>query len=245
MPQRSLIIAWLLLAANVCADIVALTWMQPASRAELSEVVFFALIASQLSAVCIWSALRPKMSIWTRVAPVAGVVTSALAFELVDADAAKDFLPFFGLQAAGLLVLLWVFRRSAYWRRRSGVDTNWQFTVAQLLIVTTVVALLAAALRQGSLFNSGDFLLVAAFLCCSVALAIASVFLWSRASHWLLRLASVLVIAIGLGASFYVEDIFMMWYATVHYVVQGIVLSTWLVWGQILPLNERRDAAET
>jgi hypothetical protein len=245
MSSRSPIVAWLLVAANVCADLVAMSWMQPATRGELSEVVFFALLVGQLSVLCVWCGLRPTVNLWTRTVPFAGVIASALAFGFIDAGLILNFLPFFGLQAALLLALLWAFRRTAYWRRQTGIQTSWQFTVAQLLVVMTAVALLAAALRNGSVFDSVDNWLAIAFLVGSVVLAMASIVVWRLPRHWLLRFAGVLAIAIGFGAAFYIEDGFMMWYATVHFLVQAVVLSVWLGWGGMLPVRHSGDAART
>ena len=102
----------------------------------------------------------------------------------------------------------------------------------------TVVALLAVALRYSDPFN-GDGALIFAFFCGSIALATASVFVWSHSRHWLLRLVGVFAIAIGLGAALYFADQpYVVKYVTPHYLIQGVVLATWLGWGQVLPINE-------
>ncbi len=111
----------------------------------------------------------------------------------------------------------------------------------------TVVALLSFALRHGDLFDSGDADLVFAFVGGSVVLAIASVLIWIRAGHWMLRFAGVLAVALGLGAVFYTTDeyMFMMAFAMAHYLIQGLVLSAWLTSGQILPIKKTPVVGES
>ncbi|MCI0332532.1 MAG: hypothetical protein L0228_04845 [Planctomycetes bacterium] len=245
MTQRSPIIVWLLVAASLCVCTVALSWVSESSpRSVYGAMVYYALLNGHLSAVCIWSALRTKTNVWTRIAPLVAVIAFSIAFGLVDPDI-NNYLFYFGLHAAALLTGLWVFRRSRYWERRSGDQSDWQFSIGQLLIITTVVALLAAALHHSELQFDGDHVLLFAFLCCSVALAMASVFIWSRVGHWLLRLAGVLAVAFGLGAAFYISDEYMAMFAMIHYLIQGLVLSAWLTWGQILPINEAPVVAES
>jgi hypothetical protein len=242
MPQRSPIIVGLLFAASVSSCGVALSWARARAPSEYGYVAYFALLTGYLSVVCIWSALRPKVNAWSRVAPIASVIAVSIGNAFIDSDI-TDFLAFFGLQAAGLLVGLWVFRRSGYWRRRSGIESDWQFSMGQLLIVTTVVALLSAALRYSDLFD-GESVLVFAFLAASVALALASVFIWSRPGRWPLQLASTTATAFAFGAFFYAQDEFMEWFSIVHFLVQGLVFSAWIGLGGILPIKEVTVADE-
>jgi hypothetical protein len=240
MPNRSSIVVWLLLAATISVNLVVYSWMRAASFSSLIFIVYFALLVSQLSVVCIWSAMRSSFRVLRFIAPVAAVFASAGAFGLVRANGAMDILPYFGIHAAMLLAVLWISRRSAYWRRQSGMDTEWQFSIAHLLVLMTVVGVLATAQRYSSLFHEArvvELLLLGG----SVALAVASVMIWSRDIHWLLRLAGVLATAIAIGSSFYLVDEYMLKFAVSDYLVQGMMLSAWIGWGQVLPPSAQAD----
>jgi hypothetical protein len=245
MQQRSPIIVWLLVAATICVNLVAYAWMRGTSILSVGTIVYVALLWGQLSVICIWSALQSTFNIWSRIAPVAAVIACSSAFWLIEDVTAKikDILPYFGLHAVILVAALWVLRRSAYWQRRSGVKTEWRFSIAQLLVLMTVVAILATAMRHSSLLEESrvlEFFLLSG----SVALAVTSVIIWSRDIHWLLRLAGVLATAIGLGASFYLADEYMLKFAVSDFLTQAILLSAWLAWGQILPIKIQADVSE-
>jgi hypothetical protein len=248
MQQCSPIIVWLLFAANLCADFVACKWMHVGSGDYYSEVAYFALLSAQLSVVCIWAGLRPRPNWWTRLLPIAAAIAVSFAFGIADRNRELDFLPYFGLQAVALLTGMWVFRRSHFWQQRSDVETGWQFSVAHLLAIMTVVAVLAVLLRASHLFDD-DVILILAFLGGTVAVAIVATFLWSLHGHWLLRLAGVFTTAIGLSAGFYLSDLlgekYMFPFALYHFLTQAVVLVTWLAWGEILPIKRAPVVDET
>jgi len=240
MPQRSPIIFALLIAASLGSCGVALSLTAERSRSEYAAIAYFALLGSILSVVCIWSALRPRASFWTRGAPVAATLVVSMAFALDHPDDFLDCLSFFGAQAAILLSALWAFRRSRYWQQRSGMETNWQYSIAQLLVVMTVVALLLVSFQLTNFWQDGDD--ETAFFFGSIAgstiLAVASASIWSLNRHWLLRLAGVLAVAIGLSVPFYFFTGFggyLFIFMTFQFLTQAIVMAVWLAWGGILP----------
>jgi hypothetical protein len=244
MRDHSPIIVWLLAAATLCVD-VALRWSSADSYINYAELAYFALLSGQLSVVCIWATLRRDSNQWTHAAPVVAAIAASVAFK--RNDQILDFAVFFGAQAAAIVVGLWLFRRSRYWQQRSGVETDWQFSIAQLLIVTTAVALLTVGFKRSSLWDDGgdDTAMFFGYVGCSTVLAIAAVYTWSQSAHWLLRLAAVLGVAFGLSAVFLIGDRFMFAFAAAHFIIEGVVLSVWLTWGQILPLGDGNDVAET
>jgi hypothetical protein len=234
MPNRSPIIV--LFAATISTNLVAFAWMRATTPLSYGTIVYFAMLVSQLSVVCIWSVLRLTSTTWTLVVSVAAVIACSMAFGLIE-DAStkiKDIMPYFGLHAALLLGALWVLRRSAFWRRRSGIQTEWRFSIAQLLVLMTVIGILIPAMGQSTVFHQGR-ILTALLLAASITIAVASVIIWSCDIHWLLRLAGVLGVAMGLGALFYFVDMYMSLFTLPDWLVQGVVLSAWLAWGGILP----------
>jgi hypothetical protein len=154
------------------------------------------------------------------------------------------FVPYFGIIAASLLAVLWLLRRSRYWRLRTGTPSNWQFSLAQLLAATTIVALLAAALRHSELFGNGN-VEVFGLLIGSIILPFSAVLIWSGRSHWLFKTAGVVVAAIGLGVPFFFTQFgaFMFRFAVAHFIIQSVVLMVWLAWGQVLPDRDSIDVS--
>jgi hypothetical protein len=144
---------------------------------------------------------------------------------------------YYGLEAGLLLVGLWLFRGSKYWRARTGADRTWQFSLAQLFLAMTVVAVLAGVMRSGPFADESKSLSIG-FASSVVGMALASAMVWSLAWHWFLRFAATLGVALVLGealnlAAHFVTSAFPIFVA--HYLVQAIMLSAWLGWGPILP----------
>jgi hypothetical protein len=248
MPQRSPLIFWLLLAATLSVDVVVFSQMASKTfpgRTHL-VVVLSALILSQLSVVCIWSAFRSTKNVWTRLVPyvtalVAAVLTAMFIDDPVEFGVAfKTMLTYYGFHAVLLIIALWLLQRTAFWRRRSGTTHTLQFSIVHLLIAMTVVAVLTTLMRDSPLFGENGWTNLGVAIA-SVVLAVASVVIWSLSIHWLLRLASVvgivgcLFVAIFLSTGFGPE--FPLLFGG-YYLIQALVLSTWLGLGPILPINE-------
>lgn len=250
MPQRSAIIFWLLLAATLSVDAVVFSWMasEPYPDPLYAVVTFDALILGQLSVVCIWSTITVTTNLWVRLAPIVAVVTAALlTATLVDepvmlSSSFTNHLAYYGLHVALLVTSIWLLQRTEFWRRRSGASREWQYSIAHLLIAMTVVAVLAAAMRN-SVFFSEDRWINIAFACSSVGLTVAVVSLWSLSWHWLLRLAGALGFAVLLGFAFALALVVasndrLAPNVGAHYLLQVIVLSIWLGCGPILPVAQ-------
>jgi hypothetical protein len=252
MLQRSPLIFWLLVAATVSLDAIAASLLasQEATTFIYAPLALHALILAQLGVVCIWSETQLAASFWSRAAPLIATVAAALISALIDAstdprESIRSNFAMHGLYAALLIALLWLLQRTAFWRRRTGMARELQYSVAHLLVGTTVIAILAAAMRN-SPFLGDELVVNIAFVFSSVALAIANTFIWSVAWHWLLRLAAGLGVAILLGMTFpllavtYTEMSDFFWLFSImvgsHYLIQAIVLSLWLGCGPILPV---------
>jgi hypothetical protein len=266
MQHRSPIVSWLLLAATLCVDYLALTWQadQRFPSSGYIVVAFHALILSQLSIVCIWSAISLKQTIWTRIAPLiaaaaAAIVTvifTRLSTQFPNSSAFASCLGYYGLHAVLLMASIWLLQRTNFWRKRTGSTRAFQYSLVHVLIVMTVAAVLAALMRNNLFFGraSSTRLFNIVFVCSFVALAVASVVIWSLSWHWFLRMAGVFGIAVLLG-SFAVpvfltsmrtsglsRDVFGILGA--YYLIQALVLSIWLGIGPILPLKIDADAMQ-
>lgn len=260
MQHRSPIIFWLILAATLSVDAVVLSWAsgERYTTPAYLAVAVHALILGQLSVVCIWSALYSTPNIWTQIAPLFAVVLAALIQGLYiqlpghyrDVTTFTTCLGYLGLHAVLLLAALWLMQRTNFWQRRTESARTWRFSLFQLLVAMTVTAVLTALMRTNEFFGEGKWTNIA-FECSYVALAIASVVLWSLAWNWFLRLAGVLCVA----ALFSVVAFFIFFRQIsgfgmnvinilhAYYLIQAIVFSLWLGVGPILP--PKFDAGET
>jgi hypothetical protein len=245
MNNRSPIIFWLLLAATIGVDAVAMS----SSSLNTSYLIVSALVLSQLSVVCIWLALTAPRTVVLRVTPFFAVLFAAVLSAEFSAglepfgEYFQFTLTYYGFHAALLMAALWLLQRTAFWQRSGGAIREWKYSVADLLIAMTVVALLAALMRDSPLlgeFGWMNFQLAGG----GVVLALVSVVAWSRSWHWLLRLAVVVGCAILLGAAFLVIPIVSWFYFVfvgTDYLIQALVLSIWLALGPILPVFGESD----
>jgi hypothetical protein len=228
------VIFWLLLAATLCVDAVAFSWISPAaSRSSFyASVAFHALLLSQLSIVCIWSALSARTLIASQIAPLTAVIVATVVTtgDPMMSQKFNTYLAYYGFHAVFLLAALWVFKRTAYWRQRSNFACEWRYSIAHLLIAMTVVAVLAVAMRNSPFFADSEepkwFTVASA--CGFVALSIAALFIWSLSLHWLIRVAGVFGFAILLATITCATTPFDPSATYAHNVIQGIVLSIWL-----------------
>jgi hypothetical protein len=254
MPQRSPLIFWLLLAATISVDAVAFSWAEAGPRDNYGFIAFEALVLSQISIVCIWSGLNSEKSMWTRFSPLLAVVLASLVWGMFSethfvgkvgegwSRRVSVELVNQGLHASLLLAMLWLLKRTALWIRRSDSTAEWQFSIADLLVVMTVVAALGVGMRLTGVYDDLDWLGWAeiVFMGGSAVLAMSGVFIWSLwRTPWVLRASGLIGVAIGLAAvKLLAEWRFPTEHAVgvaAHFLIQALVLMVWLAWGPLLP----------
>ncbi len=248
MSQRSIILFWLV-AANICAIAIGASWSQSASGH--GDLLFFALLSAQVSVVCIWCGLNSQMG-WRRyLFPVIAVLVASLVFGAIDVGI-DFFVLYYALQGTMVFASLWLLRRSRYWRRLTGAVVSWQFSIAQLFVLMTVVAVLISLLRASLSFGEEPFL-IAMLLVSSVMLAVTAVIIWTIGVPWFLRLALICVTAVVLSIQFLVADLFLPSVQDLFRIVlyqlltEAVVLAIWLDLGGILPtrqVNTISDASD-
>jgi len=250
MQRRSPVIVGLLLAATLSVDVAAYAGFVSEPHARVGMVtyvtLFDALIAGQLSVICIWSLLGGSKTFWARLLPWLAALLASLVIGAFGFPPLRFGLPYYGLHVALLVTAWWLLERTAFWRRRSGTAAEWRYSLIHLLMVMTVVAVLATAASKSDWLVE-DGAVNTAFVCGSVALAVVSVIAWSfsRSHHVLVLLAAVLGFAMLLGAAFsVVEKSFMPFYLGTHYLVQAIILSAWIGMGQILSVLHAPPGAD-
>ena len=207
MKQHSPTLFWLLLAATIAVDAVAITWMVQAGPTSRAAFLYDALVTGQLAVICLWGAFaaRRTWSAWvvTLIAVGVGGMLTARVAELPPAEACGIH----GIYVALLAATLWVLKRTPAWRRLKG-EANpavWQYSLGHLLAAMTVVALLIGALRGSVLLTSGDdsWRFVVLLTLGDVVLVTATAFVWLWASwmpFWWPRLGAVFLPALAVGA---------------------------------------------
>jgi hypothetical protein len=205
-------------------------------------VAFHALVLSQLAIVCIWSAVRGRLWAASQIAPIVAVL-AATAATLLDKDPvmSNDFITFvayYGFHAALLLASLWILKRTQLWRRLTGASSEWRFSLAQLLLVMTLVAVLSSAMRRSPFFLEFKWHTIAS-ACGFVALSIASLCAWFLVEHFLMRLSCIFGVCVVLATLLRMTDFS---HTYVHYLLQGIVLTIWLDSGVFLPARSITNA---
>ena len=258
MPQRSPIIFWLLLAATLSVDALVWTWPWP-KNLDRPYVLRLQgpLITGQLSAICVWSVLRIKRPAWVQIMPwlaavVASIATPELVFSVISRF--RVAMTYHGVFVALHLAALWLFERTLYWRRCTGLSRVWSYSVAQLLLTMMIVAALVASIRYNPEFNE----LLLAFgtvICGQVAVTISSLICWSSSRHVLIRLAGtlgsalVVVFAIGLAFNLRHQNLSLELFKFTtrifgpEFLIQALVLSVWIGIGEILPASRPTIAA--
>jgi hypothetical protein len=247
MPQRSPVIFWLLLAATVSIDVVVFSWAARELGYFYHAVTYDGLMLSQLSVVCIWSVLSASTKFWTKIAPLLAAVAASLAVGLFAASPLTEIsdgmigsVAHYGIHTALVWALLWLFARTPLWTRRRGASARWQFSLANLFVAATIIAILAAATHQSNIFGRNYWENSASILS-SVALAVVSVIIWCFSPHWLLRSAAIYALAILLGFAWWKPSMpeVAFLYLT-YYLIQASVIIAWLGIGGILAVSSER-----
>jgi hypothetical protein len=259
MPQRSPIIFWLLLAATLSIDALVWTWPWP-KNLDRPYVLKLqgGLIIGQLSAVCAWSALRIRKPASVQIMPWLAVVVAATGSPMFVgmSPGIWDELTYYGVYVALLLSALWLFERTSLWRRRTGIVSPWRYSVAQLLLAMTLVAVLVANIRNTPQFSDHP-LVYGRFVVGYVVVTIASIICWSSQSHWLIRLAGTMgaalavVFVVAMTRNFPNTNLpslvdFLAKFTLVlgkDYLIQALVLSVWIGVGGILPVMQPTDSS--
>jgi hypothetical protein len=253
MPRRSPVNFWLLLAATICVDAIAMVWKYAEGRAGRPDSFFIALVIGQLSALCVWALFSSRQQLTRLFVPVVFTVAATL-WKALTFPVTVPYLPreqialaYSGLwltHAAGLMALLWVLKRATYGRRWGHpVEVGvWQFSMKHLLVAMTTVAVLVFVLRSAEMIRDG-WLWVAILIVNNIGVALACVLVQSAPWHVVLRVAAIAGIAALLGLLLYA---IRLWPDVIAVnLIHALVLFLWLEVGGILPARGPSSAADT
>ena len=226
---------WLLLAATLSVDAVVVYWLMSNPYRAAAGTLFEALSYSQISLVCIWSLLGTARRAWVAFVPFAATFAVAAVVVLLGSNSLKHAVTVLGIHVTGLLVVLWIIKRTRWWHRGSvrTVADKWQFSLGQLLVVMTVVALLIALLRDSELLQY-KLDIEYSVIVGNILLPAAAVLVWRRVPHPMFRLSLVFILAAVIAVWPVMLD-YEYWLSTLSsFLIQGAVLWLWLELGPII-----------
>jgi hypothetical protein len=247
MNQRSPIVFWLLLAATLSVDAVAVFWALIAASPR-AEALYFGLLCAQLSLVCIWASFSTAPR-WRRYFAllafmlISVLLTTGLFEPDWNYDSIEVSLIYLCLWTAHVLVLLtgiWCVRHTSFGQRwDQHAHARWQFSMKQVLAVMTLTPVAIVVLRETELIHDIwiPFLLWTAN---NVLLAMLAAIIYTARPHFVLRLAILAAISVvfGLAISLVPNG---EWDSLAINLIQGAVLFIWLEIGEPIP---RRAAAQ-
>lgn len=248
VKQYSHTLFWLLVAATLAVDAVAVVWLLENQLAHRAEVLYDALCFSQLSVACIWAVFAPHRRIWSLAVLVVGLLVATAATAKLFDFPIPEMIAFFGAYATLLVILLWVMKHTSIWPYRAVNDPPvWQFSFGQLLAFVTVAAVLLGLSRGSELWGIGDSVAIELIATCLTTIVI--VVVWAKSWRWPTRLAWICSLAVAIGITSWGYD---WWRADPllgvqtddlpMYVVNGLiqagVIFLWLEVGRIIPAAE-------
>jgi hypothetical protein len=227
---------WLLLAATIAIDAVAVYWLYADAYRAAADTLFDALVVSQISLFCIWAILGARGRIWAPLVPFAAAAVTVAAIEPLGLFRWTDAAAERGIHVAALLTLLWILKRTPWWQRgvSPAARENWQFSLSQLVVVMTVVAVLIAFLRHADVTREIWSEILGAVIYGYILLPVAAVLIWRWVPSATLRLLATFVAA----GIFAVKPVVLKqdyWLSTLaFYLIQAPMLWLWLELGQIV-----------
>lgn len=202
MKQHAPLITGLLLAATLVVDAIAVGWYgetQPVSRA---AILYDAIISAQLAIVVLWAAFSARSALWGWVASVVAVTVATIPAVALGVLSFAEGCGAYGSFVAILAAMLWMIRRSNLWQRLSGATrTTWQFSLMQMLAITTIVAVLIVSLRHlpPSSLVATSWQLVTLLTLGDTLVVVTTLLAWASDSHTMARLAAASGAAATLG----------------------------------------------
>jgi hypothetical protein len=154
--QRSPVIFWLLLAATICVDAVAIFWLFEGGFEVAAVTLYIALGIGQLSALCAWVVLfHARLGLRWLVPFIAGFAFALLLStpSRPFAEALLTFTTLMWVHASLILSLLWFLKLTRIVAGLSDHSTqpSWQFAIRHLLVLMTCVAVLTVVLRRADI----------------------------------------------------------------------------------------------
>jgi len=247
MPQRSLVTIGLLLLTTALVDVAAFRYMREHTLDDFSfsgRVLYSALFISQINLATIWVTVGPRPSHWRWGAVVLATLGAVWLSTQSGFRGFSDAFVIFAGTAVILWLMLWCLMRTSFWWRLDGFGErpSWQFSLRQLLLLMTLLALLIVVLKDAHEIMTANVADVISFMGGSAFLALTAVLMEQTNLHRFVRVGSMFGIALVISAlSCLVNSTslanFMDAYTAIgsFFLIQTGVLTVWLTLGPIVP----------
>lgn len=254
MSRHSPVIFALLLAATLSVDAVALYWCwRTLPRGDRAAALYLGLVLGQLGVCCIWASLATRRGLWRWLVPYAGGLAAVLGiastvprpYVWTESVAA---LWIFWVHVTLILAALWLVKQTSFGARLAD-DANrqpWRVSIRQLLMVTTVVALILALWAYADLEGARQIGFIAAWMGSNVGVVVAAALVLSRGRSWILRTATFVGTVVALWLAMYLVTVVAGFNQgkvrglLSADLIQAAVLVLWL---ELVPIIPRRAAA--
>ncbi len=239
MPRRSPIIFWLLLAATLALNLLAVFGLfRNAQGQQETLTLFLSLAYGQLSLACVWAMQKRELAKTRWLAPVSlSLFISVIFTWAATIDSGKFDMEGFAtisclllFHVGLLLVLLWL----AIPRRWIVLGTTFskerrQFSTLQLLVLMTCVGVFLSLFRAAGRWD-GEWLNLATFCFANLVLFCGTLGLLQARGALPLRLAVCTLLAIGIAAIANWTQLALAGEINVwaFFVIQVVVLVLWL-----------------
>jgi hypothetical protein len=240
MPPRSPIIFWLLLAATLCVDVVAIGLIFGRPLTPDRATIFLALAYGQLSILSVRVVLaagktRVRWFVPFVVGAVAAYVLNSGEPHATREDKFQNLLAFVGLMwihVATVLLILWLLRPSKLCESFTdrAEQRRWQFSTMQLLVLTTSLAVLLVLLRHAGVLADHIGLVVSLSINNLALLLLVMLVVSKESLPGFIRLAWSLLFALLVAALcvWFAETLAREIRPWVFSIVQAITLWAWL-----------------
>jgi hypothetical protein len=241
MAQRSPVVFWLLVAATLCVNALAISWAV-VTTLNRAEELYFGLVCGQLSVLSCWAFFLDRLRLWRLGIPLVGAIAAAgLTGWLYSLEARRfgDFMDLATLymslwltQVSLIFIGIWLLRLTIVIRDGDqGVPHRLRFGTKDLFVMMTLLALLLAILRYSELVRE-IWLELILWSGNNAAIALFSVTLQATRWHSLMRLAATA--AIVLLFAVVLEVLNLGGEPAAINAIQAIVIFLWVESGQIL-----------
>ena len=179
MKQPSSLLFGLLLTATAAVDAVVIYWLLEQPTAVRAAVLYDVLCFSQLSLACAWAAFRSGSRVASGVVVASAVAIAAMATAILFEFHIGEMIACFGAYALLVILALWVVKHSQLWTARPAERAPaWQFSISQLLVLMTIVAVLLALFRTSELRELGEA--IVSDLVTNCALVVVLIVIWVK-----------------------------------------------------------------
>lgn len=249
MPGKFALRFRLLVAATLCADIVAAyTVTNNRSRVGLVYTlnVWSALTLAQVCVAAIWLAFRRAPDLWSWILPPVVLVSASILRAKVGLFGPWSTLDYgcrTALQMLLAIVVIWLIVRTSWWRSWAPTveHRKWEFSMRQLFSWTTVVAILSAIIARAT-WTEHQLLSATqtAGIFAPATVSLGVVLIAGSRLFWLARLVGYVLVGAAVATML---NWLLNWQITdrllVEFIAEALMIAAWAEWGGIIPHSTR------